>query len=118
MGKKEVKRKKSPQELVEEELERRFQLGQAFLRLCKTNDWVDTVDALLCQMQEEVDQALSSQNILSYPIDQVRDTVLLCHGKQAFINQFKEQMEIWVRDGQVNESQQSVILETRNDVSM
>ena len=109
---------KSPEQLAEEELERRFQIGQAFMRLALSPDWIDTVDALLCEMQEQIDEALSSSQILSYPIEAVRDTVLLAHGKQEFINQFRERMEMWLRDGQVNENQQSVILETKNDIGM
>ena len=114
--KKEVR--KTPQQLEEEELEQRFQAGQSFLRLCTTADWNETVDKLLCEMQEEIDQALSSSSILSYPPDAVRDTVLICHGKQAFINKFKEQMKVWIEDGQVNEKQQSVILENNNNTSI
>lgn len=109
---------KSAEQLLEEDLEKRFQIGQAFMRIALSPDWVDTVDALLCEMQTQIDEALSSQMILSYPIDNVRDTVLLAHGKQEFINQFRERMEMWLRDGQVNENQQSVILETKNDIGM
>ncbi|HNA25161.1 MAG TPA: hypothetical protein PLI01_00370 [Nitrospira sp.] len=84
----------TPEQKAQEELNERIKIGRSFVILMNSPEWSVTVDQFLVSLQEEMEKL----TLTSIPPDKARELCWMAHGRQEFINRFKEQMESWISD--------------------
>lgn len=80
--------------------EKRREIGQAFLRLATSPDWIPTVDAFMYELQ----QSLDALTLTSVPPEKVQELAWMAHGKREFIEAFKSKMQEWMADAEMDDS--------------